>query len=159
MTLTANETRAHSLYPDVDWDGSVYVSGYGPMVEAMGDVLLWVTTGSYQGDFHVLVRGPGGDFGYISIGYGSCAGCDALQGCNTAEQIGQLAESIQLGIYWEVDAAAMQKWLLERDWQVQWMYSDFDEFKEFLRKALKIVDTAADVIDGFIEGLEMDNDS
>ena len=50
MTLTANETLAHRLYPDTDWDdGCVYVSGYGPMVEAVGDVLLWVATGSYQG--------------------------------------------------------------------------------------------------------------
>ena len=160
MTLTANETLARRLYPDTDWDdGYVYVSGYGPMVEAAGEVLLWVTTGSYQGDYHVLLRGPGGDFGYISIGYGSCAGCDALQGCDTAEQIGQLAEGIQFGIRWEVDASAMRKWLLERDWEVQWMYSDFDEFKEFLSKSLKIVGADADVIEQFIDRLVTANDS
>ena len=160
MILTENEVRARRLYPDVDWgDSYPYVSGYGPMVEDSGEVLLWITTGSYQGDYHVLVRGPGGDFCYISIGFGSCAGCDALQACDTAEQIGQLAEGIQFGIRWEVDAAAMRKWLLERDWEVQWMYSDFDEFKEFLSKALKIVDADADVIEQFIDGLVKDNDS
>jgi len=160
MTLTANEVRARRLYPDVDWDDSYpCVSSYGPMVEDTGEILLWVTTGSYQGDYHVLLRGPGGDFGYISIGFGSCAGCDALQGCDSAEDVGRLAEGVQLGIHWEVDAAAMRKFLLERDWEVQWMYSDFDEFKEFLSKSLEMVGADAQVIEDFIAGLVRDNDS
>lgn len=136
-TYTENETLARRLYPDVDWDES-YLSGcyaYEPMVEDVGKIVLWHMCGDYQGDYHVLIEGEGGDFGYVSIGYGSCSGCDALQQCDTAEQIGDLAASVQREIHWEADVAAMKKWLLERDWEVSWCWH-YEEFKDFLREAL-----------------------
>ena len=49
------------------------VQDLGPKVVAMSE------RNDYQGDYFVLLR-DGNDWGWLVIGYGSCSGCDELEG-------------------------------------------------------------------------------
>jgi hypothetical protein len=54
--------------------------GRSELFEAFGyEILEWITTGSYQGDYVVLARYDGRFF-FTVIGFGSCGGCDAWIG-------------------------------------------------------------------------------
>ena len=54
-------------------------ASYEGIVESWGyEVIDWETFGDYQGDHLVLLR-DGEQWGFVSIGYGSCSGCDALE--------------------------------------------------------------------------------
>lgn len=53
---------------------------YVPYFERMGfAVLVNKRVGAYEGDFLIVLHEPSiGKFGFNTIGYGSCSGCDAL---------------------------------------------------------------------------------
>lgn len=72
---------------------------YTPIVESFGDIVIMEYMGSYQGDAVVLLKREG-LWGFLIFGYGSCSGCDALQGCSTWEDVNDLIESMWLSIVW-----------------------------------------------------------
>lgn len=67
------------------------------------DILTFETIGSWQGDHLVLLK-DGDAFGFLSIGYGSCSGCDFLQGLyftpNAQAEVERYAARLREGIYW-----------------------------------------------------------
>ena len=72
----------------LDWDAYVdkvaaeveyFSPGYDDCLEAAGaDVLDFERFGSYQGEWWALVRCAGA-LGFVSGGFGSCSGCDAIE--------------------------------------------------------------------------------
>lgn len=45
--------------------------------------LLFAITGDYQGDYHYLLYDKNnGEYAYLTIGYGSCSGCDWMSSMN-----------------------------------------------------------------------------
>ena len=55
------------------------LDSYDAIVDSWGyETLLFKCCGSYQGDYVVLLR-DGNRYGFTTIGYGSCSGCDALE--------------------------------------------------------------------------------
>lgn len=72
---------------------------YQPIIESFGPILVQVDQNDYQGDSYV-VYGNSWDapIRYLVFGWGSCSGCDALQGCNSYEEVDRLIDSMRLKI-------------------------------------------------------------
>lgn len=94
------QSKARLIYPDVDFD-SVYESvyDYSPIIESFGDVVVQVDEEDYSGDSFVLLR-KDGRYGFLCFGWGSCGGCDALQACETVEEVDELIDELQDSIKW-----------------------------------------------------------
>jgi hypothetical protein len=74
---------------------------YDEIVATQGEILKDWTLGSYQGDYVYLLKNDD-RYAFTVIGYGSCSGCDALEGCESDEEFNQLKESITSGIVWGI---------------------------------------------------------
>lgn len=82
--------------------GGIYTPEYEEIVATFGEILIEAHEGSYQGDSKYLVK-KGDLYGIVTFGWGSCSGCDALQACNTQEDIDQLQDDLERGIVWFSD--------------------------------------------------------
>ncbi len=67
---------------EIDWDLPYWqIVNYENIVKSWGkQVLAFETTGSYQGDHWALLKNAYNQFGFYRTGYGSCSGCDELDG-------------------------------------------------------------------------------
>lgn len=122
------------------------VVNYGAIVESWGKkVLAFETTGAYQGDHWALLKNSYGQFGFLNLGYGSCSGCDYLEGifdfnrelvgddrCLTEAGEAKLAEvsrSYYEAVRWFDTAEELISWLDNSHDRLgdSWFYHD-DEF-------------------------------
>lgn len=90
--------------------------------------------GTYQGDAVSIVK-KGRAYGLLIFGYGSCSGCDALEACSKIEDVIELRDNLYREIHWEPGRVAFTKWLMERDWEGQWIWHE-DEFRKWLREQI-----------------------
>ena len=72
---------------------------YYEIVATQGEILKDWIIGDWQGDYVYLLKN-GDKYAFTVIGYGSCSGCDALEGCENDEEFNRLKESIINGIVW-----------------------------------------------------------
>jgi hypothetical protein len=72
---------------------------YDGIVATQGEIIKEYIIGEWQGDYVYLLKN-GERFGFTVIGYGSCSGCDVLQGCENDEEFNKLKEDIVKGIVW-----------------------------------------------------------
>ena len=72
---------------------------YDGIVETQGEIIKDWTLGHYQGDYVYLLKN-GDKYAFTVIGYGSCSGCDALEGCGNDEEFNELKDAIVSGIVW-----------------------------------------------------------
>lgn len=72
---------------------------YDEIVATQGEIIKDWTLGYYQGDYVYLLKN-GDKYAFTVIGYGSCSGCDALEGCGDDEEFSALKEDIISGIVW-----------------------------------------------------------
>lgn len=93
-----------------------YNSDYDPIIKSFGDVLLRIDSDGYEGDTRVLLTN-GSRYGYILFGWGSCSGCDALQSCNTYEEIDELIHKLREQIHWFNNFLEMIAFIGQRDWE------------------------------------------
>ena len=92
--------QAQALFPDCQKDGwfdSPY--DYSPIINSFGQIVVQVDEDDYSGDTFVLLS-KDSSFGFLSFGWGSCCGCDALQGCESYEDLGKLIANLECGIKW-----------------------------------------------------------
>lgn len=89
-----------TLYPDLK--EPFYGPGnYYPMLENFdAEIVISVDDRDYQGDSYLLYR-RGDTYGVLIFGWGSCSGCDALQACETYEQLDQLMNGLYESIQWD----------------------------------------------------------
>lgn len=99
-----------------------YELDYEHMVRSWGfTVLSFDTCGSYQGD-HCVLLADGERRGFTMIGYGSCTGCDELEGIRpydwTTDEgspdwgpVIDLSERLKAGVHWEPSSTALAEWL------------------------------------------------
>jgi hypothetical protein len=134
MATATNIDKMKKAYPpwghdeDPDHFGFSQAADYGAMIELMpGEAVVHVDVDDYQGDTYVLLR-DGARFGYLSFGWGSCSGCDALQACNSFAEVADLYEE-------------MLDWFHAHDWEGDWSWHE-ETHREFLRKALEALDAA-----------------
>ncbi len=109
---------------------------YEGLIGHFAKVLVCTTLGSYQGDELFLLQGPPGVFGFLSNGYGSCSGCDSLQGSNTLEEKRELAEELARGVQWG-GREEMLEFLTKHDWEGSYYRDGSEEFVVAARKMLE----------------------
>jgi hypothetical protein len=67
--------------------------GYDQIVALKGEIVKDWTLGYYQGDYVYLLKNDD-LYSLVVVGYGSCSGCDALEGCENDEDFEYLKQSI-----------------------------------------------------------------
>ena len=99
-------------------DDSIRYPSWDSLVALTCDqVLVDVTEGSYQGDYWYLLR-RGED---VTVGYGSCSGCDALEaveGDFDAEYL--LGLEVEQRIQWFPTPSACLAYLANKDWALEY---------------------------------------
>lgn len=103
---------------------------YQPMLNEFGNIILQKDEQDYQGD-SFLIYEKDDKYGYLTFGWGSCSGCDALQGCNSISEVQELMDRLYSSIEWFDSLDVLKEYFEETDWTLQYQYS-IPEFKEFL---------------------------
>ena len=108
---------------------------YQPMVEAFGNVVVQVDDDDYQGDTRVLYDNNG-KIGHLVFGWGSCSGCDALQACETLDDVQELCNMLENSIIWFNSKAGALKWFEAHDWEGSWEWH-CDETKKYINQSIE----------------------
>lgn len=99
-------------YTDHRADGFGGVSDYKPLLRSFGhEVEVQVDEADYQGSTLVLFVSRGEAYGVLCFGWGSCSGCDALQGCTSWAELEELRRRLMREIHWSENKQALAKWL------------------------------------------------
>lgn len=109
---------------------------YDSMVGSVGTIIKNWDLGYYQGDYIYLLKNSD-KIGFTVIGYGSCSGCDALEGCENQEEVDELKESIIKGIFW--GTAEEVKSYITSDNANRWYFND-DEWKNIRPEILQAIE-------------------
>mgnify|MGYP001426069268 CR=1 FL=1 len=110
---------------------------YDPLLNHLGEILLKEDEKDYSGDSYVLYR-DNPRYGYLCFGWGSCSGCDALQACESYEDIDQLIESLRMQIKWFDSPSELLAFFDTHDWRGDFISSEETRDK-FLLGARKIL--------------------
>ncbi len=132
MEPETNEARARRIYPDEGEDHFYGPGDYNPMIEDFGAVLVTISDSDYQGDTHALVS-VDGRVGFITFGWGSCSGCDALQACNSYHELGELIVDFEKSIKWFDSLAAAKAYIAkdeDRELSHYWHNESWPDFKD-----------------------------
>lgn len=119
--------KADELYGDA----SCYYD-YNPMLKEFGEIIIHVDAGYYQGDSFLIYK-DGDRYGYLSFGWGSCSGCDALQACQTTSDVQQLMDRLYNSIKWFDSKVLLKEYFNTKDWSLEWGWY-YSEFRDFLEK-------------------------
>lgn len=113
-------------------------SDYNPLLRSFGcDLALQVNEGAYDGTCYVLYRTPGGEFGFMSFGWGSCSGCDALQASTSWADVEHLRKTLMDKVVWRPSREAIWLWLTDEEIQtLQWHWGSMS-FNKFLEEACR----------------------
>ncbi len=120
-------------------DGSFYgPSDYMPMLESMGhEILLKVDDRDYQGDSRIVFK-DGERYGIWIFGWGSCSGCDALQGCESMDEVDELRTRLCDQVKWFDSKEECLKYVNTHDWEGDYSWHQ-EETREFVSEAKKIL--------------------
>jgi hypothetical protein len=103
--------QAQALFPDcqkTEWFDAP--CDYSPIIDSFGKVLVRVDDDDYSGDTFALLS-KGNRIGLLTFGWGSCSGCDALQGCESYKELGELIDILESGIKWFDSLAEAQAYI------------------------------------------------
>lgn len=115
-------------------DDYFYHTDYTPILNYFGDIIYRYDQPDYQGDTYAIIKNQDNKIGYICFGWGSCSGCDRLQGCNNYEELAELIETLENTIIWKNDPAEMLEWLNNRDWKGEFVWHN-ENLNIFLNNA------------------------
>jgi len=118
-------------FPNLDQEGYFDTPPYNIIVSLFGEVLIASHDKDYHGDSFYLLKKQD-KYGYLSLSWGSCSGCDALQACNNYDELQQLVSRLETSINWQNSFEDLQQWIKSRDWEttIEWHTGA----KEFLTK-------------------------
>ncbi len=108
---------------------------YQPMLNAFGKIVIQVDDCDYSGDSRVLYD-DNGKIGCLIFGWGSCSGCDALQACDSLEEVQGLCDSLQNDINWFSNREEALEWFTTHDWLGDYCWHE-SETKEFVKKSIE----------------------
>ena len=103
---------------DMTYDPSSLVDpSYDEIVDSFGyESDLAAVLGEWQGDYVYLLK-DGDRRGILVVGYGSCSGCDVLEGCQGPSEVRSLASKLYGSIRWFDDLTGLKLWLMtSTDW-------------------------------------------
>lgn len=96
---------------------------YSDLIESFEvETLVTVADDDYQGDTRHLLR-DGERYGLLTFGWGSCSGCDALEGCSGITEVTELRDQLWGQIHWEDSATAMLAYVDGKDWTLDYSHS------------------------------------
>ncbi|MBM3314458.1 hypothetical protein FJY71_01255 [candidate division WOR-3 bacterium] len=97
------------VYPDCGKEGAFDApDDYTPLLESIGhQILVSVDEERYEGDSFLIVKDSAGKYGLLIFGWGSCSGCDALQGTRSYQEIEELRQNLIADIRWFSCVAAL----------------------------------------------------
>lgn len=108
---------------------------YQPMLDAFGKIAVQVDDDDYQGDSRLLYD-EDGRIGVLIFGWGSCSGCDALQACDSLEDVQELCNRLQESIKWFGDKEQALDYFKNHDWKGDYSWYQ-TETKEFISKCIE----------------------
>jgi hypothetical protein len=129
---------AKELFSSEKEDGIEYAD-YQPILNEFGEILLQVDDSDYQGDSRLLYR-DNNKIGYLNFGWGSCSGCDALQACDTIEEVQDLMDYLYNMIKWFDSKKEALNFFNNHDWKGDYSYNEEEQI-EFINKAKEILKT------------------
>lgn len=107
---------------------------YNPMLKEFGNIIIKIDEDGYQGDSFILYK-KDDKYGFLTFGWGSCSGCDALQGCKNIEEVQELMDSLYNSIQWFDDLKSAKSYFETRDFDLDWM-GHSQAFKDFIKEVL-----------------------
>lgn len=108
---------------------------YQPMLNEFGEILIQVDEEAYQGDSFLLYKNDN-KYGFLTFGWGSCSGCDALQACTDIDEVQELMDSLYNAIKWFDSLQELKCYISDYSIvELQWYFYS-DTFKEFREKVL-----------------------
>ena len=117
---------------------------YDAIVAAFGHTILaQVDDNDYQGDSRYLLQ-SGERYGHLNIGWGSCSGCDALQGCDTIAELQDLADSIEGDIKWFASKDEARTWFETHDWKGDYSWRSKEQ-ADYVEQVLKVLGSSLNV--------------
>lgn len=124
--------KANEIYKE---DEGWFWCDYQPMLNEFGKILLQEDESGYQGD-SFLVYEKDGKFGYLTFGWGSCSGCDALQACQSITEIQELMDSLYNSIKWFDTLTELKDYFADKDWSLcyEWHISEFRDFVQKVKE-------------------------
>ena len=112
-------------------------SSHDDIVKSWGfQIINTAMIGDYTGDF-VAVLYTQGMYGLFVHGYGSCSACDELQGCETDQDMINLARNLQNTIRPCPDFESLKQDSLKKDGRFWYMYDKGCE--EFLNETETLI--------------------
>lgn len=106
---------------------------YTPIINSFGTVLVQVDDDDYSGDTRVLLRSDSGKYGFLVFGWGSCSGCDQLQGAETYEEIDELIETLRNSIIWFETLEEAKAYIENDEERKGSFYYHCEEWEEFVK--------------------------
>ena len=108
---------------------------YQPMLDEFGEILIQVDEEGYSGDSFLIYKNDS-KYGLLVFGWGSCSGCDALQACDTIDEVQELMDGLYNDIIWFDSLQELKDYLSDdSSEELKWYYYS-DIFKEFREKVL-----------------------
>lgn len=126
---------AKELFPGGFESSYDRVCEYSIITKEIGDLLFSIDLGDYQGD-SLNVYKDGSKYGFLSFGYGSCSGCDALQGIESYEELQNFIDGLVNNVKWFDSLQELKDYFAKKDWALEY-YGDAEELNEFVKKVLK----------------------
>ena len=111
------------------WSSNEYVD-YADIVSCFGNIIIEVQDDDYEGDIRFLLE-KDGKFGFNIIGFGSCSGCDWLQGCDTMDEKQDLVDTIEREIEWFDTLDELKERFRTKDWELEYSWHQ-EETKRFI---------------------------
>jgi len=117
--------KTEQYYGEDEPSFDLYAYSYDELLESVNPLVKWTVIGddyNYQGDYFYF--GELEDkYYYVVIGYGSCSGCDALQGCGGYLELVDLRDDIKRSIREFDSLQDFEKWF-EEHLEDQWYSTD-----------------------------------
>ena len=114
-------------------------NSYNSLIESFEvQVVNENSSDDYQGSSWYLLR-DNNRFGYLSFGWGSCSGCDALEACSNVEEAIQLRDELWQSITWFDSSNEARKFFNQHDWEADSSFRE-ENFKQFIEDCKNALD-------------------
>ena len=107
---------------------------YNYIVEDFGHVAIQVDDEDYQGDSRILFDNED-NYGILIFGWGSCSGCDALQRCESWEELTELYDELLYSVTWFDTKEECIDYLNTHDWEGDFCWNE--KTREFINRAIE----------------------
>lgn len=114
-------------------ENTYYYRVYQTIIDNIGEALVQVDDDDYQGDTRVLLK-KDNVFGLLIFGWGSCSGCDALEACESIEDLQKLMDDLYNSVKWFDSLDEAKDYILDSVNTETKFYYHSKEWREFVEK-------------------------